>query len=292
MTRKKESDKNTPAIEMDEEKEKTQSNTNSFSKENGKISEKESKSEKSTEIKQISGEEPGKLEYYSKDHLIEKIHNLETDLKKKTEDLKKSKEEAESWKNKYMRLQAEFENAQKRWDKNRKNLRLEYTASVLKSFLPLYDSFKKALSDDKDNMKILKGFFDQFMSIFKSHKAEPMEVKENEPFDYSTQEALTSIEKSDIPKNTILEVIQDGWKMENEVLRYAKVIISKEPKPPEPEPEPEAKPESETESEPKAEQMEKNETQIAESVQSGVSAEKTKDEKDPKSKKEKKKSEN
>jgi hypothetical protein len=103
-------------------------------------------------------------------------------------------------------------------------------------------------------MKILKGFYEQFMSILKSHKAEPMQLKEDELFDYSTQEALTSIEKSDIPKNTILEVVQDGWKLDNEVLRYAKVIISKEPKPPEPEPEP--KPKLESESEVESEEIE------------------------------------
>ena len=251
MTRKKESDNNTSTSEIDEEKEKSQLKAKELSEEIVEGSNKENGSEKAIEIKQLSGEEPGKLEYYSKDHLIEKLQNLEGELKKEIEEVKKSKEEAETWKSKYMRLQAEFENAQKRWDKNRKNLRLEYTASTIKSLLPLYDSFKKALSDDKENMTILKGFFDQFINILKSHKAEPMVVKENEPFDYSTQEALTSIEKPDMPKNTILEVIQDGWKLDNEVLRYAKVIISKEPKPPEPksEPESESKPEEKAESE-------------------------------------------
>lgn len=256
MTRKKERDIKAATPELDEEKEKSQLKSKESSEENVKTSKKEDEQEKSVEIKQLSGEEPGKLEYYSKDHLIEKIKKLEGELKNQTEAAKKAKEEAESSKNKHMRLQAEFENAQKRWDKNRKNLRLQYTASVLKSLLPLYDSFKKALSDEKENMKILKGFFDQFMSILKSHRAEPMNVKENELFDYSTQEALTSIENADIPKNTILEVIQDGWKLENDVLRYAKVIISKEPKPPEPK----AKDETEAESEPKMEDEADSET--------------------------------
>jgi molecular chaperone GrpE len=235
MTRKKDSDTEPSMPEKDNDELTTKKTLEHTVKE----SDDSKKSEVSNEVKQIAGKEPGKLEYYSKEYLLEEAKKLETDLKAYMEDLKKAKEDAESWKNKYTRLQAEFENAQKRWDKNRKNLRLEYTASVLKSFLPLYDSFKKALSDDKENMKILKGFYDQFMNILKGNKAEPMEVKENEPFDYSTQEALTSVEKTDIPKNTILEVIQDGWKLDNEVLRYAKVIISKEPKPPEPEPEPE-----------------------------------------------------
>ena len=228
MTQKKDN-----KIKAEENIEKTESSTEKSSQDVSKESNEIAKG--STEVKQIEGKEPEKLEYYSKEHLVEKVSKLEEELKKHTENLKKVKVEAESWKNKYTRLQAEFENAQKRWDKTRKNLRLEYTASVLKSFLPLYDSFRKALSHDEENLKVLKGFYDQFMNILKSYNAQPMDVKENEEFDYSSQEALTSIEKANIPKNTILEVVQDGWKLENEVLRYAKVIISKEPKPPEPE---------------------------------------------------------
>jgi len=263
MTRKDKTDKSSTNAENVMKSEKEHSNEESVSQKSSdvSVSEKKKSSEQSAEIKQISGKEPGKLEYYSKEHLIERLSNSDAELKKQSEDLKKTKEEAENWNNKYMRLQAEFENAQKRWDKTRKNLRLEYTASVLKSFLPLYDSFKKALSDDKENTKLLKGFFDQFMSILKSYKAEPMKVEENETYDYTTQEALTSIEKTDVPKNTILEVVQDGWKLDNEVLRYAKVIISKEPKPPEPKPEPKAEIEA-------LEQEQTNQTENAESKDS------------------------
>jgi molecular chaperone GrpE len=257
MTQKKDSETKIPIAEKDIDK--NESSTKQSSQDSLKESNEGEISKESTEIKQIEGKEPEKLEYYSKEYLIEKLSKLEEELKKNIEDLKKGKVESESWKNKYMRLQAEFENAQKRWDKTRKNLRLEYTAAVLKSFLSLYDSFKKALSDDEENLKILKGFYDQFMNILKSHKAQPMDVKENEQFDYSSQEALTSIEKADLPKNTILEVVQDGWKLENEVLRYAKVILSKEPKPPEPEPEP--KKESEPEPESKSESSSKLESE-------------------------------
>jgi hypothetical protein len=80
------------------------------------------------------------------------------------------------------------------------------------------------------------------MNILKSYKAEPIKIKENEQFDYSMHEALSTIEKEDVPNNTIIDVIQDGWKLDKDIIRYAKVIISREPKPPEPEPIPEAEP--------------------------------------------------
>ena len=71
----------------------------------------------------------------------------------------------------------------------------------------------------------------------KYHKALPIEVKVNDTFDYHYHEALSSIERDDLPNNTIINIIQDGWKLDKEVIRYTKVIVSHIPPPPEPEPE-------------------------------------------------------
>jgi molecular chaperone GrpE len=187
------------------------------------------------EVKKLEEKEHYELSYFSKEDLIKEKEELEkklNDLKEKIEKLQKEKDDS---KNKYMHLQAEFENAQKRWDKNRQNLRTEYTASVLKNFLPLYDSFKKAMETANEaEKKHLNGFFNQFMSIFKSYGAEPIEVKINDPFDYNLHEALTSVEKEDVAENRVLEIVQDGFKYGKEVIRYTKVIISRKPKPPKP----------------------------------------------------------
>lgn len=200
--------------------------------------------EEKQEIKLLEGEEQKVLEYHDLDDLIAKYNKLKESNKKDKEALIKYQKESESWKNKHMRLQAEFENAQKRWNKNRQNLRIAYTGRALKTFLPLYDSFKKAMDGNDENKAILKQFYDQFIGILKFHKAEPIDVKINDTFDYSNHEALSSIEKDDLPNNSIIEIIQDGWKIEKDILRYTKVIISREPPPPEPESEEE--PESKT----------------------------------------------
>ncbi|GAH12181.1 unnamed protein product, partial [marine sediment metagenome] len=143
------------------------------------------------------------LEYHDLDDLITKYKKLQDSNKKDKEALIKHQKESESWKNKHMRLQAEFENAQKRWNKNRQNLGTEYTGRALKTFLPLYDSFRKALDGDDENKAILQQFYDQYMGILKFHKATPIEVKINDLFDYSYHEALSSIEKDDLPNNSI-----------------------------------------------------------------------------------------
>lgn len=188
------------------------------------------------EIKKLEEKEHFELDYFSKEDLIKENKDLEKKLAELKEKVEKLQKENTDSKNKFMHLQAEFENAQKRWDKSRQNLRIEYTASVLKNFLPLYDSFKKALDSANETEKnVLNSFYNQFMNIFKSYGAEPIEVKVNDQFNYIEHEALTTVEKEDIKENSILEIVQDGFKYGKEVLRYAKVIISRKPKLPEPE---------------------------------------------------------
>jgi len=224
----------------------------------------------SQEIKKLEEKEHYELEYFSKEDLIKEKKDLEKKLADLKENVEKLQKENADSKKKFMHLQAEFENAQKRWDKNRQNLRIEYTASVLKSYLPLYDSFKKAIDSANDTEKnVLNSFYNQFMNIFKSYGAEPIQVSVNDQFDYSVHDALTTVEKEDIPENSILEVVQDGFKYRKEVIRYAKVIISRKPKPPEPE----------LEEEPAIEKP---------AVEEDITKEKESEEKKPKEKKHKK----
>ncbi len=204
---------------------------------------------KSEEIKQLEEKDHYELDYFSKEETLEKLKNLEKEFTEIKEKAQKFQKENENSKNKYMHLQAEFENAQKRWNKSQQDLRTQYTASVLKNFLPLYDSFKKALNSANETEKnLLNGFYGQFMNIFKSYGAEPIEVNINDTFDYSKHEALTSVEKEDLPENNIVEIIQDGFKYGKEVIRYTKVVVSRKPKPP-PEPEPQEKVVEEVETE-------------------------------------------
>ncbi len=236
MTKKKEK-KEDKDKEQGQSKSSVKSQIPEKSAESKSIEQTKSEDSTSEEVKLIEAKEGATLkllDYFSKEVLIKKVKELEETIKKQDEKIKTL--ENEPWKVKYIHLQAEFENAQKRWDKSRKDLRTQYNAYVLKSFLPLYDSFQKAMESDTESESI-KQFFNQFMNILKSYGAEPMQTKLNDSYDYNLHEALTSIEKEDLDENRVCEVIQEGWKLNKDVLRYAKVVISKKPKPPEPEPE-------------------------------------------------------
>ncbi|MFX0071561.1 MAG: nucleotide exchange factor GrpE [Candidatus Hermodarchaeota archaeon] len=248
MTKKQEKEKDLDkenSLNVDKTNSKVSKQKNSSEKQKEQTKSEIKEKTKSEKVELIEEKEDAglQLEYFSKEELIEQLKELEETIKKDEEKIK----ELSSWKDKYMRLQAEFENTQKRWEKNRQYLQSQYTASVLKNFLPLYDSFKKALDDDSGKNEVLKQFYNQFLNILKYEGAEPMETKLNDSFDYSFHEALTTVEKEDVEPNIIIDIIQEGWKFKKDVLRYAKVVISKKPKPPEPEPEPEVAKETEEE---------------------------------------------
>ena len=159
MTRKKE----IKDSEHDKEKGKIENNTNEIkTKEEIQDIIKERIDAEPDLLEEKEGADQKLLEFYSKEDLVKKVKEYEREL----EDKDKKIIELDGWKNKYTHLQAEFENAQKRWEKSRKDLRTQYTASVLKSFLPLYDSFKKAIDSDVEN-DTLKQFYNQYLNIIK-----------------------------------------------------------------------------------------------------------------------------
>jgi len=214
-----------------------------------------------SETKQKQALEEDKYRELSIEEIIEKIDELEEKLNEQNKQIEDLKDLNNQWKDKFARLQAEFENTQKRWEKSRQHLRTQYTANTITNFLSLYDSFKSALKNDEKNGYI-EQFYKQFMNIMKSMGAHPMHTEELQDFDYNKHEALSTIERDDLPNNKIIDIVQEGWMFQKEVIRYAKVIISRKPKPPEPE---EIKSEEEEE---KIEQKEMDSKQIKQEKES------------------------
>ncbi|OLS13164.1 MAG: GrpE protein HSP-70 cofactor [Promethearchaeota archaeon CR_4] len=148
--------------------------------------------------------------------------------------LKNASDEVCEWKDKHIYLQAEFDNAEKRrakvWEGQRKRMQ----ADVVFAFLPLVDSFipavKKAnegaYKDVKQLAEGLKTLKQQLDSILKGLNVIPIDIV-NVPFDYNLHEVLQSQVRDDVPDETVLEVVQVGWKLGTDVIRPAKVVVSK-----------------------------------------------------------------
>lgn len=122
------------------------------------------------------------------------------------------------------RVQADFENYKKRVDKEHKDYVTMGKVLVIKHLLPLMDSFNEALKNDKQ-AELIKPIYIQLKKVFDDFNLEHMDVI-GEQFDPHLHECILE-EESDEPKGKIIDEIQRGYKMNDFIVRHAKVKISK-----------------------------------------------------------------
>ena len=152
---------------------------------------------------------------------VENIENLKKDLKEKEKII-------EDLTNQLRRLQAEFENYKKRVDKERESYKDYITADLIKKFLPILDSFELALEDNKTSEESKEGIkliYAQLHSLLESLNVKEIKTL-GQKFNPQFHEALL-VEESDLPDGTIIEELQKGYTFNNNLLRTAKVKISK-----------------------------------------------------------------
>ena len=154
----------------------------------------------------------------------------ETDALSPEEEIQKLKEEVEDYNEKFLRVVADFDNFRKRIDRDRDQQALRLKGEVVSNFLDIIDTVEKAveveypdLKSSKDGILGIHKLLSAFMDSFEIKRFDP----EGEQFDFRQHEALTTVEKEGVEPNTIVEVIQSGYTLEGEILRPAKVVVSK-----------------------------------------------------------------
>ena len=144
--------------------------------------------------------------------------------------LEQLEKEHETLKSQYMRIAADFDNFRKRIDRDRDQQTLRLKGEVVSNFLDIIDTVEKAvvvdypdLQSSKEGILGIHKLLSAFMDSFEIKRFDP----EGEQFDFRQHEALTTVEKEGVEPNTIVEVVQSGYTLEGEVLRPAKVVVSK-----------------------------------------------------------------
>ncbi len=126
------------------------------------------------------------------------------------------------------RLQAEFDNARKREQKERADAR-EYTiGSAVEPFLGVVDNFQLALKADGTAEQLRGGvelILKQMDEALKGLQVQIVETVGTQ-FDPRVHEALGSIETSEFPDHQVLEEIRRGYKIREKLLRPALVRIA------------------------------------------------------------------
>ncbi len=133
---------------------------------------------------------------------------------------------------KYLRLVAEFDNYKKRNAKERIDLIQTAGKDILFSLLDVLDDSERAtaqLEKETDITKIKEGttlVFSKFKSILLQKGLKKMDSL-NQPFNTETQEAITEIETAEDKKGLVVDVVQDGYFLNDKLIRFAKVVVGK-----------------------------------------------------------------
>jgi molecular chaperone GrpE len=130
------------------------------------------------------------------------------------------------------RLQAEFENARKRAERERVEFRDYATGNVVEQFLPVVDNFELALKSTGTEEQLRSGvalIVKQMEEILRQMQVNPVATV-GEAFDPRMHEALGSVEREDMPDQHVAEEIRRGYKLRDRLLRPALVRVVSNPK--------------------------------------------------------------
>ncbi|MAZ56683.1 nucleotide exchange factor GrpE [bacterium] len=161
----------------------------------------------------------------------EEISQAQNKIKKLQHSLKMCDQARREELENLQRAKADFLNTKHRLEEAQSQIRTNVESDFIMKLLPIADSFHLAKSNDvvwdsvdKDWQKGFLAIENQLDKIFETHHVEVIDPL-NEPFDPNTQEAVGS-RSSDIESDAVLEVLQRGYRLNDRVLRPAKVVIS------------------------------------------------------------------
>lgn len=147
---------------------------------------------------------------------------------KKNEETEKLKEELEKTKDLLARTAAEFDNFKKRTERERLSVAEYAKASMFKDFLTILDNAERAIAskgEGEDYCKGLEMIIKQFLAVPEKMNVSTL-AQIGDQFDPNCHEAVMHIEDSGLGENVIAEVLQQGYKIGDTVIRAAMVKVA------------------------------------------------------------------
>lgn len=130
-----------------------------------------------------------------------------------------------------IRARADIENARRRNERDMQNARKFAIEKVITELLPVVDSMEMALQVEEQSIEKLTEGVSMTLKMFTTAlEAQGVEILDptGEPFDPNFHEAMTMLPSDEFPPNTVTQVFQKGYLLNERVVRPAKVIVSKE----------------------------------------------------------------
>lgn len=151
------------------------------------------------------------------------------------EDYEKALAELAEYKDRYVRLYAEFENARKRAERDRSEFAKYAGEKLIVEFLDILDDLERSVqaaeAHKDDAASFLKGVelvMARIYEMLKRHGVSPIDAK-GKAFDPNAHEILMQEETSEHADGTVVEVFQKGYYLHDKVVRTAKVKVAVNP---------------------------------------------------------------
>lgn len=145
--------------------------------------------------------------------------------------LEAAQEQIADLKDKYLRSVAEFDNYRKRTIKEKADLLLNGAEKAVSAILPVMDDMERALANaDKTNdaealKEGMKLIFQKFEKCLNTLGVSKIETKDAD-FDTDFHEAVAMVPgMGDDKKGKVLDCVQTGYKLNDKVIRHAKVAV-------------------------------------------------------------------
>jgi Molecular chaperone GrpE (heat shock protein) len=154
--------------------------------------------------------------------------NTETTPEVSVESLKS---EIDQLNDKYLRLNAEYQNYRKRVEKEKNDIFKYGSEKLFVEMLPIMDNFERALSASEqenieskvlDGIKMIKKSLDELFDRNGVKKIDAMGM----PFDPIKHHAVMTVESEDENNDHVIEVFQDGYALNDKVIRPSMVKVS------------------------------------------------------------------
>ncbi|MBO4852724.1 MAG: nucleotide exchange factor GrpE [Schwartzia sp.] len=130
--------------------------------------------------------------------------------------------------NRYLRLQADFENFRRRTRQEKEELGNLVTQNLLKDLLPFLDNFERALAAENSDAESLRAgvemMYKQLVEALKKEGLEYIETK-GKPFDPNFHQAVMRVEDAEKEDGAIVAELQKGYMAKGRVIRPSMVQV-------------------------------------------------------------------
>ena len=159
----------------------------------------------------------------------EDANGEETPAEEELDPLVAAQNEAEQWKDKYIRLVAEFENYKKRTLKEKSELILNGSEKTVAAILPILDDFERATADKTEDPQAIKEGYEliykKFLKALETLGVHKIKTDDAD-FDVDYHEAIAMVPgMGDDKKGKVIDCVQTGYTLNDKVIRHAKVAV-------------------------------------------------------------------